>query len=553
MVQQGRDLRYTLSLLGKWSWLLILVALAAGLIGYGLSRLQVPRYQASTTILIDEAPGVGSQSDYDTLLMSERRARTYAQLLATEPLLNAVIEQLKLPVDVLTLERAINVQSVRDTQLISVQVRNNDPQRAAEIANSLVNIFAEQTKQLQTARYQASKESLQKQLLGLEGQIQQLETDLSGFGDDSANSAARNRLDELLSQYRQSYSNLVQSFEQVRMAESQTTSSIVQVEPAVVPVEPISPSILLNTALATSIGLLIALGFVLLYELFDDRVKNHEKVSQQTGLPVLGVIARERRPNRARSIVKEQPRSADAEAFRVLRTNLQFASVQRPTRSLLITSPAPHEGKSGVVINLAAVIAQSGYKVIVVDADLRRPVLDKRLSVTTRGGLSDMFLYPDVDVQHYLCETYIEGVSLLPAGALPPNPAELVGSTRMGEILSQLQTIADLVLVDAPPVVPVTDAVALAQHIDAVLLVVRHNRTKQAACKVAIERLRHVGANIVGMVFNDARIQPHFEYAYLNYYKEERKVKASEAEGPFVQWIKNTPHNSVVVDQEVEG
>lgn len=513
------DLRNYFAIIWHWSWLLIVVTMGAGASAYAGSRQQQPVYEASTLILIDDAPSTSATSEYQSLLTSERRAHTYAELLLTEPLLTAVQQTLNLPLSVASLKSNIDVQSVPDTQLVRVKTRDTDPQRAATIANTLVVRFAEQTQERQASRYTASKERLEAQMTTLQQQIGETEQNLASLTGSVNKEAAHDRLDTLLAQYRQSYANLSQTYEQVRLAEAQTRSNIAHIEPATVPARPIAPRVLLNTLLAAVVGLLGALGIVFLKETLDDTVKSPEALAQTTGVPVLGMIAHMGKAHKQRLIVVAQPRSPVAEAFRALRTNLQFASVERPLRSLLITSPFPGEGKSEVATNLAAVLAQNGNTVTLVDADLRRPMLHKRLGVSNSIGLSDVFVNKDVTINESVRQTSINGVSVLTSGAIPPNPAELLGSTAMQTLLHDLQREADMVVVDAPPVVPVTDAVVLSQRVDGIVLVVRVGQTTMTGLCQTISQLQHAGAYVLGLVINDIPVgRSRYGYAYRGYY-----------------------------------
>ena len=255
-------------------------------------RRQQPIYQASTTILIDEATSATNETDYQSILTSERRARTYAQLLSTEPLLQTVIKRLGLSTSAEELRQAIEVQSGNDTQLITVRVSANNGQHAAKIANTLVRAFADQIKQRQASRYALPKQSLEGQMARLTEQIQQTESRLTALSGTANEVVDRAGLETNLAQYRQSYTDLLQSYEQVRLAEAQTQSSIVLVEPAIAPDTPVSPGVLRIVVLAAVVQLLIVAGFVFLEESLDESVKSAEGLSQQLGLPVLGTLDR---------------------------------------------------------------------------------------------------------------------------------------------------------------------------------------------------------------------------------------------------------------------
>jgi len=205
-------------------------------------------------------------------------------------------------------------------------------------------------------------------------------------------------------------------------------------------------------------------------------------------------------------ITLTEPSSAASEAYRTLRMNLQFASLDRQVRSLLISSPGPGEGKTTTLANLAVTMAQVDQRVIMVDCDLRRPVLHQLFGLSNERGLTTMMLDDEALAHPPLQATTINGLSLLASGTLPPRPSDLLGSKRMELVLNKLLENADLLLLDAPPVMAVTDAVVLSTKVDAVLLVVSAGETKREQAQSAIERLKKVNAHIVGTVLNNVAV-----------------------------------------------
>ncbi len=201
------------------------------------------------------------------------------------------------------------------------------------------------------------------------------------------------------------------------------------------------------------------------------------------------------------------PRSAVSEAYRTLRTNLQFAAVGGALQTLVVTTPSPNEGKSTTVANLAVAFAQGGKKVIVVDADLRRPALHELFGVDGTSGLSNMLVDEALRAAPPLVAVPgVEGLRLLPAGAIPPNPAELLGSDELAQVIDRLKSMADMVLFDAPPVLPVTDAAILAKRTDGILLVLQAGKTKREHASRAKDMLEQVGARIVGTALTNAKV-----------------------------------------------
>ena len=510
------DIRRYLSMTWHWAWLLVLATLLCGAAAFILSARTTPIYLATTRLLINEAPTTRS-TDYASVLTSERLARTYSELLITKPVLEEVIRRLGLDIGVRELRGAMKVDLLVDTQLIDLQVEDPSPTRAAEIANAVVAVFAEQNQALQASRYTTSKESLSSQLAEVDQQIQLTNADLEKLGDTAEDKAKRDRLETALAQYRQTYASLLQSYESVRLAEASSTSNVVQAEPATASEAPIRPRTMMNTLLGAGIGLMLAIGLILLIDALDDTL-SPDAVTRQLGLPVLGVIAKHQIEDGA-PIVKTQPRSPVSEAFRSLRTNIQFASVDIPLRTLLITSPSPEDGKSTVAVNLGISLAQSGFSVAIVEADLRRPQVHKKLGISNRQGISAIFVQPRATLNGSLQKTDVDGLFALTSGALPPNPAELLGSEKMFEILRQVGEQTDIIILDSPPVMAVTDAAVIAPRVDGVLLVVKPGATKLAACKQAVEQLQRVGANILGVVLNDVEVKrSRYRYAYYRGY-----------------------------------
>jgi len=214
-------------------------------------------------------------------------------------------------------------------------------------------------------------------------------------------------------------------------------------------------------------------------------------------------------------ITLTDPRSPVSEAYRSLRTNLEFFSLDEPIRTLVVTSPGAEEGKSTVLANLAVVLAQGGKRVILADCDLRRPTQHTLFGLDNTAGLTTMMVDETAQSEPPLRRTSVDGLRVLPAGPSPPNPAELLGSRRMKEAMAALIEQTDLLLFDAPPVLAVTDALVLAVQADGVLLVVKAGSTKREHVQQAKERLERVNARIVGSVLNNAPTDSTLEGYYV--------------------------------------
>ncbi len=337
----------------------------------------------------------------------------------------------------------------------------------------------------------------------------------------------------------ETYLLLSQKLQEARIAEASIVGDLRIVDAAVPPASPVKPRVRLNTILGGVVGLMLGMGGAFLSESLDTTFKTAEEAARYLRLPLLAAIpwVRRRRNNNRDDLpllTTSKPRSPFAEAFRHLRTNLLYTSPDRPLRLLLITSPGPEEAKSTVAVNLAAAMAQAGRRVWLVEADLRRPSLAWTLGPEGTLGLTDL-LVDGVPVDRALQGTEVDNLWFVPSGTIPPNPAELLGSQKMRALLEQARGQADAVVIDAPPVLPVTDAAVLAPNVDGVLLVVCLGRTPREAARRARERLAAVGARVVGVVVHGVESGRRDGYYYYSHYygpdeKAEKRAPATPAD-----------------------
>ena len=307
------------------------------------------------------------------------------------------------------------------------------------------------------------------------------------------------------------------------------------VEVATTPSVPIKPNVKLNTLLAAFIGLLLAGGAALLIEYLDDTVKSTEDL-EASGLASLGGVARFHRPKVMQDNLVAGSRSHHhfAEAYRVLRTNIQFSTIDSPGQTLLVTSANPGEGKSTTAANLALVMAQAGKKVVLVDSDLRRPSLHRLFGLSNEQGLTNLLLSTQPSVDGYAQRTRFDNLTVVTSGPLPPNPSELLASRRLDSLLEGLKTQADVVILDSPPALPVTDACILAAKVDGTMLVVDSSKTRSQALRRAKEALTKSKTRLLGAVLNKLKRRGGGYYYY--YYagdgegkKRRRRGKKAEA------------------------
>lgn len=300
----------------------------------------------------------------------------------------------------------------------------------------------------------------------------------------------------------------IRELEHDRTPSSAVEASIV--DSATHPTSPSSPRPLRNTLLGLILGLAAGVVIALLLDALDRSVKSAAVTESLVGAPPLAIVPQVRDAKSALLTAGGTRARRAAEAYRTLRTSLRFIDPDHPLRTLLITSPDDGDGKTTTVANLAMALAQDGQRVVVVDADLRKAGLSKLLNAADGVGLTDV-ITGNIGVEAAL-QQHRDMFAVLPAGQLPPNPSEMLGSERMAAILEELAASADVVLIDAPPVLPVTDAVVLSAAVDGAALVVRHAHSERGHVAEAGRRLTGVGAHLVGFVFNGAP-RPTEEYS----------------------------------------
>jgi len=333
------------------------------------------------------------------------------------------------------------------------------------------------------------------------------------------------------------YTLLLTRSKEAQISEASEIGDIRIVDPAILPENPVKPKKKLSAFLGLVLGLFLGVSMAFILEYLDDTVKTWDDIREGIDLPLLGSIPSiidssdirkykntteaEWYQLEARLLTHHEPRSPIAEAYRNIRTNIQYFDISKELKTILFTSPSPREGKSTTVSNLAITLAQQGQKVILVDCDLRKPVLNHIFYQRREPGLTNV-LMGHVGISTAVRQVKIDNLSLLPCGAIPPNPSELLSSVRMGELLTRLQDDYDFVLLDSPPVLAVTDASILSTEIGGVILVIRSRSTSPVMVVEANERLEKIGARVIGVVMNDLDMERHYgkyaRYSYSTYY-----------------------------------
>jgi len=502
----------------RWLWLLALGMLVGGALSYVVS-LQLPKvYEGRAWLLV--TPGqVGSDlANYNQVLAAERLTHTYSEAIMRRPVVEAAIQAGGFNLGYAEASKMLEATPLRDTQFIQISARAADPEVAGKLPNLVAEAFIQQIQASQASRFAASRESLSKQ-------VDQLTTDIAQRAHRAeavqAQPPSVERDLELASiqfeitQLQQAQAAAARSLEDVRLAEARTSDILTVVEPASPPRTPVQPQVSFNVLLGAVVGLMIAVGVAILREYVDDRVISSERLVRFASLHDLGSVGV--MPNNAPCLVVDQPpangsppgsvrhdsEAVDvADAFRLLRANLQFATLEHPARVLLVTSSDAGAGKTTIAANLAAVVAQAGERVVLADTDLRQPSLHEVFGLENTVGLTSLLVDQQLRTARVLAPTQVEGLWLLPSGPLPPNPSELLASARMRARLAELRELADLVILDSPPVLAASDAAVLTHLVDGTLLVVDAQHTRGQHVAQAVATLRNAGGQILGAVRN---------------------------------------------------
>lgn len=480
----GPTLRSYTRLVLRRKWWVTGLALLGLAISLGISTTQARQYSATAQVLVQSATGPGSLTTAQQVTPTE--VQTLLQLVTSASVVSAVRHQLgSAP--------PVQASEVAQTNVINITAVDRDPVSAARIANVYAREFVTSQQTVATRNAQNAETELRGQIKSIARQIKQLRK--SG--------RAASQVTALLNQQ----AVLRVQLSQVQVSGAAATQALALVTPAEPPASPSSPKPAQDAALGLIAGLILGLAVAFLRDSLDDAVASKEAAEQLTGTPVLAavpLVSSWRKKDRPLVVTLARPASPATEAYRSLRTSLQFARQENELHTILVTSPAAAEGKTSTLANLGAVFAQAGQRVLMVSCDLRKPRLGQFFGIDEQRGLTTAILGEDTLENLVQRAPGTDNLWVLPSGPPPPNPAELLNGARAQEIFARLREAFDLVLIDSPPVLPVTDAVVLSKDVDATLLIVAAYRTSSGDLARAREKLAQVDARLVGVVLNEA-------------------------------------------------
>ena len=481
--------------------LTVMVLLAAAL---ALSFLQTPVYEGKAEVVLQARqtdtlfdPNTGQPVD------RARTVQTEIKILKGQTVRDAVRKKIGAA-------PPVSASPAGDTDVIEVRAQSTDANRAAAVANAYAEAYIDFRRTQAVDDLMSAAQQIQGKVADLQKQI------------DALPSGAQK--DALISQQ----ALFKQKLDQLQVDAAVKTGGAQLVTRATVPSKPVKPTTVRNAVLAVVVGLFLGTGLAFVVEYLDDSVKTKDDLARVAPeVPVIGLIPADtmwHSPEEPRVVSLTEPKSAAAEAYRTLRTSIQFLALEQPIRTLQITSPSAQEGKTTTLANLAVALARAGQRVVVVCCDLRRPRIHEFFGLDNKVGFTSVLLgkVPLTAALQPVREQ--PRLVLLASGPIPPNPSELLSSKRTVEVLTSLQAEADVVLVDCPPVLPVTDALVLSGRVDATLLVCVAGATTRKDAARAVELLTQVAAPLVGTVLNGVTPDAGYGYDYGYYRYEEPTV-----------------------------
>jgi capsular exopolysaccharide synthesis family protein len=420
----------------------------------------------------------------------------------------------------------VTVERSQNTNVFEIAVTNGNALLARDIAQAYADEYI-------LDRQLASIKQISDARKEVWNRITELETQISEIAQEVKQYTKENIPPELQAQASQAVSlwaTLYEKYMSLRIAEALEQRGLEVIEVAEPGVK-VSPRTTRNVILALFLGLILGIGMAFLVDYLDDTLKTREDFERYYETSIIGEIARSTPAGEEeREIVYHtKPESPAAEGFRNLRTNVQFLNLDGSTRLLMVTSANPKEGKTSVVMNLGAALAEMGRKVLVVEADLRRPVMGKFLAEKQDKGITDVIM-GTATLEEAVAETGSENLYVLMSGPKPPNPAELVSSQAMQDLLDRLKEEYDYIIVDAPPVLAVSDAIAMASMMDGVLVVASHGIADRDAARHTMELLGKVETRILGVVINNVEMAGRYGYGYRYGYYSPYQYNYSEGE-----------------------
>lgn len=522
------DLREYIAILKARRWTILLVTILVLGAAIGFSATQTPMYTAQARVLV-EIPLLETGVPQLVNLETER------QLVDSQTVATLAQDGLGVDNDIESLLAGLTVSAPPEAEVLEISYTATEPAFARDAANAFADAYISFKRDRQTESLTAEQDALEERIDGAEAQLAQITEELEQ-AEAAENDALLTTLENNRTSLIARIGVLQQQLDDLQSSRPDRVASGEVIETADLPTSPSSPNYLTNSLLGLFLGLALGVGLAFLRERLDDRFRGREDVEKLTGAPVLATVPRFRPEKNSATptlVAAVRPKGTTSEAYRSLRTNLQFITGMENAKSILVTSAQAGEGKTVTAANLALVLAQAGNRVLLVSADLRRPTLEKHFGIEKDPGLSTWLAKKDgVDLWSLMRDPGIANLRILPSGPVPPNPAELLTSKRFDSLVKLLEDNADYVLIDSAPVLAVADSSIISTRVGVALVVIDAGATHRTAVQHAVTELHRVGGRVAGTVLNslDPAGSPYYYGPYVYDYSGNDSVEP-EANG----------------------
>lgn len=501
--------RFYLNLVRRWLWLLVLAPLVIGVTSYWVIQKQPPVYKAAARLLV--GPGLDSLNpDVNSFRTAGQLMHTYAEVAKTWPMLQAIRDELNLGISPDALGNQIELTPNNETRILSVYVRDSDPQRAITIANavanSLVNLSpaSNDTNAKLRAQLEVQATKVQEIIDSTEARLKELEASSQATTDVQAQRLILDQIAQERNRLSDAHRTLTLLYDSLQVG---FTNQMLLIEPAIKSIRETSQAEL-TTLMAALAGLILALMIAVGFQYFADTLTTVEELAQATDAPSLGAFARHPTwpgTGPERLIVRALPQSRAAEDYRMLGTKLLFSkNGSGALHSVLISSAQANDNTGELAANMAITLAQAGSRVILMDANLRQPTIAQLFGIVARRGLNEMLTDASQPLELVAVDG-VPGLSVLPSGSALPGPFDLLASPQMTNLIEQLKEQADFLIIAAAPLLSFADSLILASRVDGVIVVARSGATSRKVMVKAAETLHSIGVYIIGTVLDDSR------------------------------------------------
>ncbi len=523
----------------KWIVLLAVIVVFAGTVVFTSRQPSV--YRASSKVLISPPAYLYPYSGTGQLLASQglpysqdlpyyiNYLENYKVWLTGADMMDKIREEVKsLYPKSEQIPFSMSVSTIQDTSIFDIAIEAGDPDLCKVAADASALVLMQENERTFAIGLETASELIEKQILGPLEELDRIRGGSESPGIDSGTTDDKEPESQL---WQASQLNNVRIMDYART-----------------PTFPIRPKKKQNAALGLLVGIFLGGGLAFFLEYMDTSIRTIGDIEKYLSWPVLGIVPRFEQTIKGKAsdseiqpVVSKFPKSASAEAYRTLRTNIQLADLDNPPKFLVVTSAIPLEGKSTTALNLAVALAQKEGKVLVVDADLRKPTIHKVLHLDNSSGLADLIVNNSELAASVKQSKEIDNLWVLTSGSVPSNPSELLGSSRMKALVEQMKKEYEYVILDTPPLISVSDSAILASQADGIIMVIRPGKVKGEIGRHTKELLERIGTPVLGCVFNGVE-SSHRNYYYYNYYhyyagsEGEEKAKRKKKKNNLSDW-----------------